>query len=143
MTDSTIWWLFAGGAVIAELLTGTFFLLMVAFGMAAGALAAHAGAGLVTQIAVAAVTGGGAVVMLYLIKRRWPTDATPRADRSAVLDIGELLTIDAWAVDGTASVKYRGANWTVIHRPGHEPSPGRYRVTEVVGNRLLVEPVQS
>ncbi|MCJ7800631.1 MAG: NfeD family protein, partial [Polaromonas sp.] len=35
MTEATIWWLFAGGAVAAELLTGTFFLLMIASGMAA------------------------------------------------------------------------------------------------------------
>ena len=45
MTEATIWWLLAGGAVVAELLTGTFFLLMIGSAMAAGALAAHAGFG--------------------------------------------------------------------------------------------------
>ncbi|MBC7547724.1 MAG: NfeD family protein, partial [Polaromonas sp.] len=46
MNESGIWWLLAGGVVIAELLTGTFYLLMMAIGLVAGALAAHAGLGL-------------------------------------------------------------------------------------------------
>ena len=41
---STGWWLAAGVLVVAELATGTFYLLMLALGLAAGALAAHAGA---------------------------------------------------------------------------------------------------
>ena len=40
MEASTIWWLAAGAVVVAELLTGTFYLLMVAVGLAAAALAA-------------------------------------------------------------------------------------------------------
>ena len=39
---STWWWIVAGVLVAAELATGTFYLLMVAIGCAAGALAAHA-----------------------------------------------------------------------------------------------------
>ena len=50
MAESTIWWLLAGSAVAVELVTGTFYLLMLAFGLAAAALAAHAGAPLVVQI---------------------------------------------------------------------------------------------
>ena len=46
MADSTLWWLLAGAAVAVELLTGTFYLLMLGIGVAAGALAAHAGAGI-------------------------------------------------------------------------------------------------
>ena len=45
MADSTVWWLLAGAAVAVELMTGTFYLLMLAIGLAAAALAAHAGAG--------------------------------------------------------------------------------------------------
>ena len=46
MEHSTLWWLMAGAAVVAELLTGTFYLLMLAIGLAAGALAAHLGVGM-------------------------------------------------------------------------------------------------
>ena len=114
MEDSTLWWLAAGAAVIVELLTGTFYLLMLTLGLAAGALAAHAGLGLPAQLLVG-------------------------ADRSVNLDVGETVHIEAWQSDGTASVKYRGAQWTAIHRPGATPVPGAHRVAELVGNRLLVD----
>jgi membrane protein implicated in regulation of membrane protease activity len=36
---ATVWWVVAGLAVAAELATGTFYLLMLAVGLAAGAVA--------------------------------------------------------------------------------------------------------
>ena len=141
MEESTLWWLAAGAVVVAELLTGSFYLLMVAIGLAAAALAAHLGWGLSLQIVTAALVGGGAVVAWYLVKKRRPGDPSARADRSVNLDVGETIMIDSWNPDGTTSVKYRGATWTAIHRPGVTPSTGMHRVAELVGNRLLVDPV--
>lgn len=141
MSDSTLWWLLAGSTVALELFTGTFYLLMLAVGMAAGALAAHAGLGMVGQLIVAAITGSSAVVAWYFIKKRRDSDPSVRALRSVNLDVGEILQIDEWNPDGTASVKYRGAQWTAIHRPGNTPTAGSYRVAELVGSRLLVDKV--
>ncbi|HNJ45700.1 MAG TPA: NfeD family protein, partial [Ottowia sp.] len=56
MADSTVWWIAAGLLVAAELLTGTFYLLMLAIGAAAGALAAHAGLSLSAQLVAGGVT---------------------------------------------------------------------------------------
>ena len=139
MSESTLWWLLAGSTVALELFTGTFYLLMLAVGMAAGAVAAHAGLGLVGQLIVAALTGSALVVGWYFVKKRRASDPSVRALRSVNLDVGEILHIDEWNMDGTANVKYRGAQWTVIHRPGNPPTPGSYRVAELVGSRLLVD----
>lgn len=141
MSDSTLWWLLAGSAVALELFTGTFYLLMLAVGLAAAALAAHMGAGMATQLIVAAVVGSAGVASWYLIKRRQPSDPSVRSLRSVNLDVGAVLQIDEWQSDGTASVRYRGAQWTAIQRPGNALVPGAYRVAELVGNRLLVEKV--
>ena len=141
MEESTIWWLAAGAVVVAELLTGTFYLLMVAVGLVAAALSAHLGLPLALQIVTAALVGGGAVVAWYFVKKRRPGDPSARADRSVNLDVGETIVIDSWNADGTTTVKYRGATWTAIHRPGVTPSTGMHRVAELVGNRLLVDPV--
>jgi membrane protein implicated in regulation of membrane protease activity len=141
MEESTIWWLAAGAVVVAELLTGTFYLLMVAVGLVAAALAAHLGLPIALQIVSAAIVGGGAVVAWYLVKKRRPGDPSARADRSVNLDVGETIMIESWNPDGTSSVKYRGATWTAIHRAGVTPSTGMHRVSELVGNRLLVDPV--
>ena len=141
MEESTIWWLLAGGVIVAELLTGTFYLLMVALGLTAAALVAHADLPLTGQIVTAAVVGGGAVVAWHYAKRKRPGDPSARADRSVNLDVGETIAIDSWNADGTTTVKYRGATWTAIHRPGVTPSTGMHRVAELVGSRLLVDPL--
>jgi membrane protein implicated in regulation of membrane protease activity len=141
MANSTVWWLLAGSLVALELFTGTFYLLMLSLGMVAAALAAHAGLGLSAQLVLAALLGSAAVVAWYWVKKREPGDPSVRSLRSVNLDVGEIVQVDAWAADGTASVRYRGAQWTVIQRPGNEPIPGSYRVTELVGNRLMVEKV--
>ncbi|MCI4441102.1 NfeD family protein [Tibeticola sp.] len=143
MAQSTVWWLMAGSAVVMELLTGTFYLLMLALGLAAGALAAHAGAGTTGQLVAAALVGSGAVVGWYLRDRRHAGDPSPRGLRSVNLDIGEIVHIDAWNPDGSAQVRYRGANWTAQRRGDLPATTGPHRVVELVGNRLLVEPVAS
>lgn len=141
MDNATLWWLATGLMVGIELLTGTFYLLMLALGLAAGALAAHAGLTVTGQMIASAAVGAGAVVGLHYARLRRPGDPSPRADRSVNLDVGEIVHIDAWQADGTASVKYRGARWTAIHHPHATPTPGAHRVAELVGNRLLVEKI--
>lgn len=139
MADATIWWLLAGAAVAVELITGTFYLLMLAIGMAAGAIAAHLSASQVVQIVLAAAVGGGAVVAWHLLRGRRANGPPARANRDVNLDIGETVFVDAWQADGTGSVQYRGARWTVVARPGLPFEPGPHRVAEVIGNRLVVD----
>lgn len=139
MAESTIWWLLAGGLVALELLSGTFYLLMVALGVAGAAIAAHLGASVSVQLVTAAVLGGGAVVAWRSYKKRQPPVLPAGANRDVNLDIGETLMIDAWDEDGNSSAKYRGASWHVSLRPGASSGPGLHRIVEVVGNRLVVE----
>ena len=87
------------------------------------------------------MVGGGAVVAWHQFKKKRPGDPSARADRSVNLDVGETVMIDSWTADGTASVKYRGTQWTAIHRPGVTPATGMHRVAELVGSRLLVDPL--
>jgi membrane protein implicated in regulation of membrane protease activity len=143
MEQSTVWWLLSGSAVVMELLTGTFYLLMLSLGLSAGALAAHAGAGITGQLVTAALVGSGAVVGWYLRDRRHAGDPSPRGLRSGNLDIGEIVHIDAWNPDGSAQVRYRGTNWTAQRRGDRPATTGPHRVVGLVGNRLLVEPVDS
>lgn len=139
MAESTVWWLLAGGAVAVELMTGTFYLLMLAIGLAAGAVAAHLGAGLAMQLVAAGAVGGGAVAAWHALRGRRPAEPAPGANRDINLDVGETVNVHAWRADGTAQVRYRGATWTVSHVPGESPTPGLHRVREVVGSRLVVE----
>lgn len=139
MEYSTIWWLVAGALVIAELLTGSFYLLMLALGAIVGALCAHAGLAPIAQIIIAAALGSAFVLACYLVRRRQPSRQPASSNRDVNLDIGESVMVEQWNSDGTAQVRYRGAQWTVIGRPGNLPSAGMHSVAEVVGNRLLVD----
>src|SRR3954466_2265868 len=100
MAESTVWWLLAGAAVAVELMTGTFYLLMLAIGLAAGAIAAHAGAGIAIQLVVAAVIGGGAVAAWHLLRDPGESDAPAGANRDVNLDVGETVNVEMWAADG-------------------------------------------
>jgi membrane protein implicated in regulation of membrane protease activity len=114
---------------------------MLALGMAAAALAAHAGASTALQLICAAGVGATAVLGWYMMNKRSPTDPSVRALRSVNLDVGEIIQVDAWQANGTASVKYRGAQWSAVLRPGQAPERGAHRVAELVGNRLVLEKV--
>jgi membrane protein implicated in regulation of membrane protease activity len=141
MADSTVWWLIAAAAVVLELLSGTVYLLLLGTGFAAAALAASAGAGLALQLLVAAVVGVGAVLVWYFVHRGRAAEPRAEANRDVNLDIGETVYVDLWNPDGTATVRYRGAQWTVLQRPGGAPSRGAFRVVEVVGSRLVVDKI--
>lgn len=140
MTQPTVWWLLTGAAIVVELLTGTFYLLMLAIGLAAGALAAHAGASTPLQFVAAALVGGTAVTAWHLRRDRRPREAT-NANPDVNMDVGETVQVHGWNEDGTATVKYRGANWTVVAVDGIVHGTGPHRVREVVGSRLVVEKI--
>jgi membrane protein implicated in regulation of membrane protease activity len=144
MTQSSIWWLLAGGAVAIELMTGTFYLLMIALGLAAAALATHLGAGSAVQIIIAALVGGGSVLVWRSIKQKQPSPLAAGVNADVNMDIGGTVQVDAWGADGTATVKYRGANWSVAHRNTEATAThaaGAHRIVEVVGSRLIVEKI--
>ncbi len=136
---STWWWVACGLLVAAEMVTGTFYLLMLALGLAAAALAAHAGLGFAAQIVVAAVVGGGAVAALE-IKRRRTLSPPAGANRDMNLDVGGQVQVEAWAADGTASVNYRGAVWSVRWVGDTPPVPGRATIRAIEGSQLLLGP---
>lgn len=140
ISDSTLWWILAGLAVAAELTTGTFYLLMVALGLAAAAIAAHLGLPPALQIVTAAVVGGGATALWHWKRSRDPKSAPVQENRDVNLDIGERVQVITWAADGTARVIYRGSTWTARLQPGAVAAPGPHRVAAVEGNWLVLAP---
>lgn len=138
MAPSTLWWLLAGTAVAIELVTGTFYLLMLAVGLAAAALSAHLGGSFTVQIVVAAVVSAGTVLGWRQYRKSQPNSLPANANRDVNLDIGETVQVDTWNTDGTSIVKYRGANWSVASVSGGPLSAGPHQVVEVMGSRLIV-----
>ena len=141
LSIATLWWVAAGIAVAAELATGTFYLLMIGLGLAAGAVAAQLGFGLTTQVLVAALLGGGATALWHWRRYNQPQSAPARENRDVNLDIGERVTVTTWAADGTTRVQYRGSGWTARLAPGAPAAPGVHLVSAVEGNWLVLSPL--
>jgi membrane protein implicated in regulation of membrane protease activity len=137
---STVWWLVAGVLVAAELATGTFYLLMIALGCAAGALAALASMPVTVQVVAAALLGGGATYGWHLSRKSQPKAEPSERNRDVNLDIGQSVQVPAWGPDGTARVQYRGAAWSVRLEPGHACTAGLHIIVAMQGSELRVAP---
>ena len=141
MSQATLWWIAAGAAVAIELATGTFYLLMIALGLASGALTAHLGLASVVQVVTAAVVGSGATALWHWRRMQHPHSLAARENRDVNLDIGETVQVGKWAADQTARVTYRGSAWTARLQPGCNAGPGLHRVVAVEGNWLVLAPL--
>ncbi|RKT26883.1 membrane protein implicated in regulation of membrane protease activity [Paraburkholderia sp. RAU2J] len=131
------WWIGAGVLVVLELTSGTFYLLMIALGFVAAALAHIAGAAADVQFAVAAVVALAAVVLLRRSRfgRRKRAHASRNPDVN--LDIGQTLSVPAWH-ERRARANYRGAAWDVELAAGEPEDAQVYEITELRGSCLVV-----
>jgi membrane protein implicated in regulation of membrane protease activity len=108
--ENYLLWAIAGFVlVIIELVSGTFYLLVLGLAALFAAAAAYAGAAIWLQVIIAAAT---ALLGIVLVRRWW--SERPKADRSQnSLDIGQTVVLDAWVnqAAGLARVRYRGSLW--------------------------------
>src|SRR5947208_2797488 len=103
-------WIVAGFVlVIAELVTGTFYLLMVGVGAFAGAIVAYFGGNEVMQ----AVAGSAVALVGAFLVHRWHLRNRNSAGRKGdnFLDRGQPVVLEGWVNEPAriARVKYRGA----------------------------------
>ncbi|RZT42016.1 NfeD family protein [Cupriavidus agavae] len=140
MTSYYLWFAAAVVLIIAEMATGTFYLLMIAAGVAAGGLAALVGLDVPFQTLAAAIVAIIAIAALRRTRYGKLRRKDAGTDPDVNLDIGQELDVAAWDGFGRARVPYRGADWTVELLPGMDRAPGRFRIVEVRGTTLIVSP---
>jgi membrane protein implicated in regulation of membrane protease activity len=137
VANGYFWWVVAGVLLVLELMSGTFYLLMIAIGFVAGGLAHWAGAGLAIELPVAALVSFVAVLGLrrsrFGISKRRDASHDPNVN----LDIGETLQVPHWH-DGHARAMYRGAEWDVDLAPGETEGAALYQIVAMHGSRLVV-----
>ncbi|MEC5217343.1 membrane protein implicated in regulation of membrane protease activity [Actimicrobium sp. GrIS 1.19] len=147
MAQWMAWAIAAGLLVMLEIFTGTFYLLMIAFGIIAGAIAAALDLPSGVQFIVAAVVGAVATVALNRSKLGKTTRTDSARDPNVNLDIGQAVTIAVWTMPegGTpvARVMHRGAQWDVEYAGSGTPAPGIHQIIEIRGSCLLVKPMHS
>jgi membrane protein implicated in regulation of membrane protease activity len=140
MSLSWIWFGLAVLALIGEVLSGTFYLLVIAAAFGLAGLGAWVGLTWALQMAIVAVAAVLGVLVLRrfgVLRKVGRTD--DRRDANVNLDIGQAIQVDAWREDGTARVRYRGAEWEVKLAADTPRTPGLYTIVEVRGSQFLVE----
>jgi membrane protein implicated in regulation of membrane protease activity len=134
--DIPLAWLVAGVAlVIAELVTGTFFLLVLGVAALVGSGIGYAGGALVWQALAAAVVAVAGVVWVHRYKQ------TLSPNRMQGLDVGQPAAFESWVNKsaGHARVKYRDALWDAQIAGDASGEPGEILyVVSVDGNTLKV-----
>ena len=106
--DDYLMWLLAGlGLVIAELLTGTFYLLMLGIAAFGGAAAAWLGQGFPVQALAACVVAAAGSYLVHL------THAKNARHQMRPVDHAQPVTFEQWVNQDArlARVRYRGASW--------------------------------
>jgi len=140
--DMELWliWLIAGFVlVIAELVTGTFYLLVIGIGAFVGALVAWLGGNEIVQAAAGSIVAVAGTVLVH----HWHERNRPgKPGEGNFLDRGQPVVLEGWSNESSriARVKYRGASWDArLARTDERPAPGTTLYIEgQEGNTLLV-----
>jgi membrane protein implicated in regulation of membrane protease activity len=132
--DNYIYWFMLALVLLGmEMVTGTFYLLIVAVAMAVGGLAAFLGMSLAWQLILGAVTGITGTIIL----RRWKSGHATEATNGS-LDIGQPVRVIKWHDNGSARVFYRGAEWDAELESAETPRDGTLYIAAVRGSGLVL-----
>ncbi len=134
--DSALAWLAAGIVlIVTELVSGTFYLLVLGVAALVAAGVAYAGGGFLLQVVVA---GAIAIAGVFWIRGRKRAMATPAMPP---LDVGQPVTLDSWINrdDRLARVKYRDTLWDAIVEGEFRGEAGEvFYIRAIAGNTLRV-----
>ena len=110
MDEDFLWAILGLTLVIVELLTGTFYLLVLGIAAFGAALAAWLGQAFPVQTIVAAVISGLGCYGVHVYRAKNATQQMPN------VDAGQPASFENWIDQGgrLARVSYRGASWDAL-----------------------------
>src|SRR6185436_3903547 len=135
MEEDFLWAILGFALVIVELLTGTFYLLMLGVAAFGAAAAAYLGLGFGAQIVVAVVVASAGCYGVHIYR------AKNRAGQMAPIDAGMPASFEEWVDPAArlARVRYRGASWDARVQGADTLEPGTpVYVVNSNGNTLEV-----
>lgn len=133
--DAYLAWALTGIAlIIVEMLTGSFYLLV----LGAAALAAAAAAWLGYSFWVQAVLIAAVATMGVLLVKRFRSKGGAASKQA--LDVGQSVMLESWIseADGLARVNYRNAQWEARVTGERVPGGKVFYIHAVEGNTLQV-----
>jgi membrane protein implicated in regulation of membrane protease activity len=137
MEGWVLWILVGLVLVIAELVTGTFYLLVLGAGAFAAAVASYFDLGVVVQAFTAGLVAIGGAVAVH----RWhQANRVHDEGRANFLDRGQPVVLETWTNEGAAlaRVKYRGTTWDARISGDTHPVPGATLYIDAQEGQTLV-----
>ena len=135
MDEDVLWAILGLGLVIVELLTGTFYLLVLGIAAFGAALAAWLDQGFPAQVIVAAVIAALGCYGVHVYRAKNSTRQMPP------VDAGQPASFENWVDERSrrARVRYRGASWDALVEGEAAVDPGApLYVVSTHGNTLKV-----
>lgn len=133
MENYIYWFLLALSLLIFEIVTGTFYMLVLSLAVAIGGVTAWLGLGFPLQLFLCATAGILGIVLLRRLKTATPADTS-----SQNLDIGQPVQVIAWRESGTARVHYRGAQWDAEPESADTPHSATMYIRAIRGSVLIL-----
>ncbi len=149
MESQYIWWVVALVLGIAEMLTGTLYMLVLALGCVAGGAAAAAGGPIWSQCLAAGVVSLLGTAWARRMRTGRPSGQPVGRNRDVHADVGERVQVDQWDAQGRARVQYRGtqwdAQWDPVDRALYDATPetdrpaaSEFVIRALDGNSLIL-----
>lgn len=140
MTLQAIWWIAAIVLVIAELFTGSLYLLAVALGALAGGIAAWTGTEVWVQAIVCAVVTLAGIAVVRRRRALAPPPPPNRENPDLILDVGNKVHVEKWEANGSARVSHRGTDWDAQFESSEtNPNlPSGWYVIKAIDNNVLI-----
>ena len=133
------WALIGFSLIIMELITGSFYLLMLALAIIPAWIAEFLGATFLQQSLVYLFFSSLLLFFLYKKRKLLADKYVPNS--LDFLDEGTVIQVSNWK-DGVGSAYYRGALWQVVSNDTTmDLQDGAYRISKIDGIRLVVRAI--
>jgi len=133
MAPYAYWLAFALLLLGIEMISGTFYMLVLSLAMALGSVAALSGLAMTWQISLAGVAAVAGILFL-----RRSRIARPKSANDGSFDIGQSVRVIAWREDGTARVQYRGAEWDAQPESAQTPHEATLYIKSMRSSTLIL-----
>ena len=133
-SDYSLWLIAAAALTGLEMLTGTFYILLLAIAALAGCLAALTGLSPAQQLLAFGAFGLIETVAFTVYRRRHPGKQPQN-----FLDVGNPVVFKNIAPDGAWVVRYRGSDWQARPAGTHTRQEGPLVIVKTLGNVLIVD----
>jgi membrane protein implicated in regulation of membrane protease activity len=132
--DAYVYWFLLCLVLLGiEMVSGTFYLLVVAIAAAVAGMSALLGMAMVGQMILSALTGIAGILILRNSIRNQVTDAA-----NFSIDIGQPVRIIKWNGDRSARVNYRGTEWDAQLESPETPSDVTLYIASMQGSSLVL-----